>query len=205
MTGMDRASLRDELKASLMDAANAFTDPGDFDRHLDRAAGDLPRRRPLVLTGSLTLKANQAAYTPVPTDLVRPVFSRWANSERVDRPPWAKDHPPPRPRVTLVNEDGTRKLHVTPVPTASELATFGDTLQYDYDARYTIADAAEDTTVRPEDRWLLLLRAQAEAMGELAIKNVDRPVRVGTEGGAQSANGTPAGLRQRLMQEFQAA
>lgn len=202
---MDRATLRDELKASLLNAAEAFTDPADFDRHLDRAASDLSRRRPLRLTASLTLKANQAAYTPVPDDLVRPVFTRWANSERIDRPPWAKKHPPPRPRITLVNEGGTRELRVTPVPTATELATFGDTLQYDYEARYTIGESDADTTVKPEDRWLLLLRAQAEAMGELAMKNVDRPVRVGTEGGSQSANATPAGLRERFMKEFLAA
>lgn len=202
---MDRATLRDDLKASLMSAADAFTDPGDFDRFLDVAAQDLPRRRPLTLTGSLTLKANQVAYTPVPADLVRPVFTRWGNQERLARAPWAANYPPARPRVTLVDEGGTRKLHVAPVPNATQIAEFGDTLEYDYSARYTISDTAEETTVRAEDRWLLLLRAQAEAAKDLALKNVDRPVQVGTEGGARERNGTPSGLRKLLMEEFLAA
>lgn len=202
---MDRASLRDDLKASLHESGKAFTDPDDFDRFLDRAAQDLPRRRPLTLTAELTLKANQREYTPVPADLVRPVFTRWANGARLKRPPWVAGHPPPRPRVTLVNQSGGRALLVNPLPTASELAEHGETLQYDYEATYTIGDQAADTTVRPEDRWLLLLRAQAEACKELALKNVDRPVQVGSEGGSTSANGTPAGLHERLMQEFKAA
>jgi hypothetical protein len=202
---MDRDTLRADLKASLHDAADAFTDPDDFDRFLDRAAQDLPRRRPLTLTAEITLKANQNEYTPVPADLVHPVFTRWANGARLKRSPWVANYPPARPRVTLVNQSDGQALLVSPLPTASELAEHGETLQYDYEAQYTIGDQAADTTVRAEDRWLLLLRAQAEACKELALKNIDRPVQVGSEGGSPSANGTPAGLHERLMKEFKAA
>lgn len=202
---LDRATLREDLKVSLHESAQAFTDPDDFDRLLDRAAQALVQRRPLTRTAELTLKANQNEYTPVPDDLVRPGFTRWANGERLKRAPWVAGHPPPRPRVTLVDGENGRALLVNPLPTASELAEHGQMLRYDYEARYTIADAAADTTVRPEDRWLLLLRAQAEACKELALKNIDRPVRVGSENSSQSSNGTPSGLYERLMREFRAA
>ena len=107
--------------------------------------------------------------------------------------------------MTLVNEGGTSKRHVATVPCAADLAKHGETLRYDYSARYTISDTAADTTVRPEDRWLLLLRAQAECMKELAMKNIDRPVQIGDNAPGQAKNSTPAALRERLMQEFMAA
>jgi len=198
---MDRASLRADLQSSLRNAAEEFDD-ADLDRHLDRAAEDLPRRRRLVLSASIALQADTAEYDSVPTDLVRPVFSRWANSARLKKAPWVTDYPPQRPRVTLVQTSGGRKLHVTPTLTATELAKHGETLQYDYEARYTIADAAADTTVKAEDRWLLLLRAQAESVRELALKNIDRPISVGDKAGRQTRNDTPGSLYQLLMEDF---
>ena len=66
-----------------------------------------------------------------------------------------------------------------------------------------MADAAAQTTVPEHSRSLLLLRAQAEACRELALRNVSKPVTMRDAVGSQPRNGTPSALYQMLLAEFE--
>jgi hypothetical protein len=208
MTGtMSQADLVADLKSSLQDVADVFTasNDADFVRHIERAAHDLIRVHPHVLAGTLTLTADLGTY-PAPPDLVRVHRTRWADSYRGQQ--WDRDWPGPFPRVSVVRNGANKLLFLTPAPNARQIAVLGQTFPYDYCAHHLIGENAVDTTVDTADRSLLLLRAQAEAMKELALRNLAKPVSLGPPGasvGSMPKNGSPAGLYELLMSEFQAA
>ncbi len=66
-----------------------------------------------------------------------------------------------------------------------------------------MATTDSDTTVPDEHRGLLLLRAQAEAMQELAARNIAKPVQLRDGQGGAPRNGVPAALHAQLMDAFE--
>lgn len=192
-----------DLKASLQDAADVFTaaDDADFKRHLKHAALDFVRVRPRTLLGELTLTADEALYA-LPADLHCFKSPLWGTRSARQ---WEKNYPGPLPRPLVIEVEGEQRLQLTPAPSAHQISVLGETYQYWYLAAHAIGDAAADTTIRAADRALLLLRAQAEAMKEMTIRNVKKPlaVRDGVVGVVR--NGTPAALYQALMQDFERA
>ena len=82
--------------------------------------------------------------------------------------------------------------------------TVWDILFY-YFGVHAIGSAAVDTTVSAPDRALLLLRAQAEAMRELAMRNVVKPQQMRDGYTSMPRNGTPAALFESLLAEFKGA
>jgi len=204
---MARQDLRDDLRDSLQDAASVFRPDGDpvFDRFLDLAALDFHRIRPRRIEGALTLVADQHDYT-APADLVVPLMHFWGVSERRQRKPWNADYPDTLPSMTMVEDaSGNKLLRLDPAPTATQIADLGASMTYLYRAGHVVGDAAAQTSVSPGDRGLLLLRAQAEACKELAMRNSAKPVSMRDGLNQTPRNATPAALYEALMREFRAA
>lgn len=200
---MSQADLVADLKASLNDAAGVFTAAADADfiRHLDLSALDLSRFRPRTLLGSITLTADKYDY-PAPADFLSYKTAIWGTTRAQ---PWEKNWPGKLPDARVAENAGARELHLLPAPTESQIAILGAVYKFYYFARHAISATAASTSVQPGDRGLLLLRAQAEAMKELAARNAKKPVQMrdGISGGTK--NGTPAYLFEALMEQFERA
>ena len=205
MAGMGQAELVADLKAILMDAAGKFTAPSDADfvRHLDIAALDLGRFRPRTLVGEITLVADQPNY-PAPDDLLDVKLPIWGTREKRARHPWNSDWPGPLPRLSVVENGGQRELWLSPPPSAAQIADLGSAYRFFYFAGHVVDADAAKTSVQPGDRHLLLIRAAAEAMQELAHNGVTKPVQLGSAGvGSMPKNGTPGALAESLLKQFQ--
>lgn len=202
---MSQADLVEDLKSALHDAADIFlaASDGDFKRLLDLAAADLGRFRLRTLVGSLLLQADKYNYL-APADLIRPKFPMWGVAEKRNIKPYARNWPGRLPQLLLVEAaGGVRELHLDPPPTQAQIVQFGASYRYYYFAAHKIAAVAAETSVQPYDRDLLLLRASAEAMREMAVRNSKKPVNL--RDGMMNAprNQTPAALADWLMEEFE--
>lgn len=197
---MSRADLVSDLKASLRDAASTFTAAADADfvRHLDKAAADMHRVRPRTLVGEVTLEAGLGEYD-APADMLRYKSPIWGADRLRNSNPWDRDWTGPLPRVRGI--DGNL-LSFYPAPSSTQIQLLGSTFRFYYVARDAIGTQAADTTISADDRDLLLLRAQAEAMLELSMRDSVRPVQVGGGFGQQAKTGTPAALHEKLMTEW---
>lgn len=200
---MTRADLVADLKASLQDAAKVFTaaNDADFSRHLDAAALDMGRVRPRTLLGTITLVAEQYNYT-APADLLSYKSDLWGiPGRRIN--PWETSYPGRLPDVRSAVSGAVRELHFLPAPTAAQITSLGATFRFYYFAAHSIGATAADTTLHAGDRGLLLLRAQAEAMKEMAMRNIAKPVQMRDGLSQGPRNGTPSALFAELMRMFE--
>jgi hypothetical protein len=199
---MSRADLIADFKASLHDAAGVFNAAADadFSRMLDVAALDMGRVRPRQMRGSITVTAETAEYA-APAGLVAYRYDSWSAGKMPL--PWEANHPGPLPRVSYVETDAGKRLVFEPAPSALMVALFGATFPFHYLAGHVIGTAAADTSVAAADRGLLLLRAQAEAMREMAMRNMNKPVQLRDGLTGVSRNSTPTFLHGALMAEFE--
>lgn len=190
-----------DYRASLHDASKVFSDDGkDLLRHLRTACREVGRhKRPRTLTAEVTLVADQVEYSGVPDDLLLPKISQWGH---VNTKPWLMPRDPLP--VIRVLDGTTRKLTLSPPPTSAQIAAFGSTYVYYYLAAHTLDETEDTTTIAEQDRDLVVLRAQAEAMRELAIRDAGKPVslRGGAASGSAPKVGTPAALYQSLLAEW---
>lgn len=198
---LSMADLAADLKASLMLAAGAFTsaDDGDFQRHLNQAALAFAKVRPRTLVGELALVADQSDYA-APNDFHSFKSSLWGSGRRWQ--PWESNDPGRLPDVRDVEINGARRLYLEPAPSAFQITILGAAFKFYYFANHVIASDTAQTTIKAGDRALLLLRAQAEAMRELAMRNLNKPVQMREAGSFQTRNGTPSFLYQALMEDF---
>jgi hypothetical protein len=204
MSTMSRTDLVISLQSMLMDSADRFDDPDDFDRQLNAAAADLSRVRPRVISAELTLIADECFYT-APTDLIVPIALDWGTNELRSRLPWNTNWLGRIPRIRALTTSGVKKLMLIPAPTAYQISELGQTASYRYSAVYVIGSEAADTTVEEKDRPLLLLRALAEAMQDLASRGVSKPVTLGGKAGLSvPKNGAPSVLAEQLLKRFEA-
>lgn len=201
--GMNRDDLVQSHKYQLNDAASVFTnsDDEDFRRHLVNAALDLGRVCPRKLRGSVTLVAAQPNYS-VPATVLRVASSPWGTTELKNGKPWETDYVGRLPRPRLDGDADELELWLDPAPSARQIELLGATYPYVYLAAHEIGEEASGTSVRPEHRALLLMRAAAEACLELAFRGSKKPVQL--RDGMQSAprNGTPAALYEQIMEQF---
>lgn len=201
---MSEADLVTDFKAMLNDAAEVFVAAADadFKRHLAGAALDFGRIRRRTLVGTFTLIADKYNY-PAPADMLWPKFALWGVAEKRGIKPYDREYPGRLPRLHLV-EDPTagRELHLDPAPSAAQIAQFGASYRYYYYAGHQISATAAQTTIQPADRDLLLLRAAAEAMKELALRNSKKPVQLRDGLNSAPKNSTPAALADWLLKEF---
>lgn len=201
---MNQQDLVDDLKSSLHDAAGVFSEANDgaFKRHLNHAAEDFHRVQPRIRNGALTLVADQSAYA-APADLIRIHLRLWGKAERRKYKPWESLHPGRLPDASVVEGASGREIHLTPAPTGVQIDVAGASYDFLYVAAHVIDAAAENTTVKAHNRGLLLLRAQAEAMKELASRNMHKPVQLRDGVSGAPSNGHPAALYDQLMKRFE--
>lgn len=203
---MSKADLVADLKASLQSAADVFVaeNDADFNRHIDAAAMDMGRFRRRTLLGEITVIADQTSYA-APNDLIAFKSALWGN-ERITKP-WESNWPGRLPDVSLAESLGNvandYDLLLIPAPTAHQISVLGSSFKFYYYAGHAVGANAADTTIKLIDRGLLLLRAQAEAMKEMAMRNLGKPVQMrdGISNGPR--NGTPAALYGQLMESFE--
>lgn len=202
---MTRADLVADLKASLQDAAKVFTatNDADFSRHLDAAALDMGRVRPRTMLGTVTLVAEQFNYT-APADLLSYKSDLWGiPGRRIN--PWETTYPGRLPDVRSAVSGATRELHFLPAPTTAQITVLGSAFKFYYFAAHSIGATAADTTMQAGDRGLLLLRAQAEAMKEMSMRNIAKPVSMRDGLSQGTRNGTPQYLFEQLLKMFEGA
>lgn len=200
---LSRADLVADLKASLHDAVSVFTaaNDADFGRLLDVAALDFGRVRPRTMLGALALVADQDFYT-APADFLSYKSALWG----IKRPvPWDKNYVGRLPDVRTSLNGAVRELHFLPAPTDIQISVLGSAFKFYYFAGHVIGASATDTTILAGDRGLLLLRAQAEAMKEMSIRNSGKPVSMRDGISSMSRNGTPSYLYEMLMKDFEKA
>lgn len=201
--GMSLRDLVNDLKRSLQDAGDQFNAAGDedFERHLAVAAVALQDKRPRTLLGQVPLAAG---HERVPLALAN--FHRYKTHVWGSRAPapWDPAYPGALPRVCAVNEGNAWVLVFDPPPTERHIATYGSTFRFWYFGRHVIGTDAAQTTLAPSDRPLLLLRAQAEAMLELALRHVHKPVSLRDGYSGAPRNSTPASLHEALMRQYEA-
>ncbi len=197
---MSQADLVADHKAALMDSADVFTAAADADfiRHLDAAALALSRHRPRTLLGQLELVADQAGYA-APGDFQVFKAALWGNTTAR---PWEKSWPGRIPSAHAVEVGGVTEIHLDPAPTAAQISLLGSAYKFFYFAKHVISTTSASTTVRPGDRGLLLLRAQVEAMKEMAMRNIKKPVQLRDGIASAPRNGTPAALFEMLTGLF---
>ncbi len=202
---MSKADLVADLKATLHDVAGVFesaTDDSAFERFLDHALPDFGLKRPLTRLGQVTLVGGENRY-PL-TDITD--FSSYKTDQwGADRPlpkPWDPCYPGARPRVYAIKDTTGWALVFDSAPTALQIGVLGGTFKFWYFARHVIATEAVNTTVSEQDRGLLLLRAQVEAMRELAIHQANKPVRMNDGLSGTPRNSTPAALHRALLDLF---
>lgn len=200
---MSIPDLVEDLKAILMDASNAFTKPTDFQRHLTVATFDLARVRPRTVLGTLTLVADQPNYA-APADLLKPKSSTWGTAQRRQFKPWEEGYPGRLPSISVVENAGALQLWLDPAPSLSQILTFGAAYPYFYLARHQLAEVENQTTIALADKPLLLVRATAQALQELAHNKYTKPVQLGGAGvPSMPKNGTAAALADQMMDLFE--
>ena len=204
--GMALADLVTDLKASLHDSAGVFKSPGDadFQRFLQQALPDMQFKRPLSRLATVSLVADQSRYAMPVTDFAAYKVSEWADPRRAPKP-WEPGYPGSVPRVTTEWDGATWWVVMDPAPTAALLGCYGASMRFWYFARHVLGTVEVDTTVNALDRGLLLLRAQVEAMKEMAIRNVSKPVQMRDGLSGTPRNSTPSALAEQLLSEFREA
>lgn len=205
---MSQADLVTDLTQILNSVKSKFpgiTGDADFDfkRHLDISADDLSRVKPRTLIGSAILVAGQTNYA-APADVRSLKFSLWGTLQRRSRKPWQSNWPGKMPTLTLTDNGNISEIYLSPAPTAEQIADLSSDYKFYYFATHKIDVAANNTTVPVRDRALLLIRATAQAMTELAHHNLASPVQLGNSGiGSMPKNGTPGALSVMLMTLFE--
>lgn len=192
-----------DFKASLSDAAGQFRAPADADfaRLLGVALLDMQAKRPITKAAEVSLFAEQARYALVLDDFAAIKTHMWASPAQTPRP-WEPSYPGAVPRVSAQWDGVAWWLEFSPAPTARQLLVWGGVFKFWYFARHVLSETPGATTVNPHDRSLLILRAQAEAMRELAMRNIVKPQAMRDGYTGQPRNGTPSALFEMLMAEF---
>ena len=197
---MNRPDLLKAYSDSLLDSQRAFK-ADDFGRHMDTALRELAQFRPRRVLAELNSMPMQREYE-CPADLIEVLATHYGRAEKAQRQPWDAGYPTQRlPEVTVqYRADGSRYLQVFPAPSYQLLAQIGTVVGYEYSAGHVVTDSYSSLT--PVLVHLAILRAQAEAMRELAMRNSSMPTQVKDSLTNTPANGTPSYLYQLLMDEF---
>jgi hypothetical protein len=200
---MSEADLVADLKASLFDTANVFESEqdADFKRFLAQALPDMGVKRPITRLGSLTLVQDQPRFQVLEADFAQLKVDLWRDTTKLPKP-WDPCYPGALPRVCAERDGAAWWIALDPPPSAAHLNALGVNFKFYYFALHAIGTAAEATTVAAVDRGLLLLRAQAEAMLALAMRNAGKPVQLRDGLSGVARNSTPAALHEVLLRRF---
>lgn len=203
---MSEADVLADLQLSLGDAGKSVfvaAAEGDFRRFLKVALVAMQAKRPRTLLGQVTIAADEARFPIVLADFAQYKTHVWGS--RAPRP-WDPSYPGALPRVGAAHDSAGWAIVFDPPPTAAHIATYGSAFKFWYFGTHSLGlDSEAESTLAPADRPLLLLRAQAEAMREMSMRNVNKPVSLRDGFSGTPRNSTPAALFQVLLQEFEAA
>lgn len=188
---MNVATLTTHLKTSLGDSDESFQD--DLLRLLTVALDDYSRYKPLTLNASCRISPGKQTYD-VPPDFLSFKHTFWGQSTT---PLWSnKPQPLGRPLST------PQGLQFQQPITPAHIQHYGANYAYLYFAKHKILDNG-DLTLRA-DHDLLVMRAQAQAMLELALHNADKQAAAHQHIGNQSSNSKPMHIHDMLMATFKA-
>lgn len=190
-----RAAFLARYKASLLDSVRAFAD-ADLERHAETALAALSHIKPKLCVTWVQLAAGRNLY-PCPANCRAVQAAYWGRSHKAHSQPWQDDAVGRLPEWSVTyNEAGERFLRAHPAPSVRQLDILGSIAEIEYRADWRWDE------VRGMEN-LLLLRAQAEAMRELAAKNATTAYNIREGISATPKNGTPAYLYEQLLQEFE--
>lgn len=191
-----------DLKETLHDAATVFESDDDaaFKRFLVQALPDMETKRPLTRLGGVELQAGLPRYSLANV----PDFAAYKTHlwDRCMPRPWEPGYPGALPRVSAARDDGQWWLLFDPAPTWKHIGVLGYSFRFWYFGRHVLGAVDENTTIAEADRGLLLLRAQVEAMRELAMRNAGKPVQMRDGISGVARNSTPAALYEQLLRVF---
>ena len=205
---MSMLDLVADLKRSLHDSANVFANnpdkqDADFERFLKQALPDMGWKRSLTRLGQVTLTAGEGRYCLAAyPDFGNYKTHLWEKSSTYPNA-WEPGYPGALPRVTSVRDETTAWLVFDPAPSSQHISLRGSVFRFYYFGQHVIGEDAQDTTVALVDRGLLILRAQAEAMLELAMRNSTKPVQLRDGISGTPRNSTPSALHEQLLRMFQ--
>lgn len=195
-----RPVLTDTLTASLLDSASQFK-PEDLQRHVNVAFAELCRFSPRVVFAELELVAGQGQY-PCPAALSGVLSHDWGRDAKASLQPWSDGWPGELPVMQVgFDGDGARVLQLRPTPSSRQIGLLGSRMPYRYSSRHILTDSA--SSLSDEDAQLLILRAQAEAMRELAMHHASKPFQLRDGISSTPRNGMPGYLYSVLMAEFE--
>lgn len=204
---MSQTDLVADLKRSLHDTAAVFDAAADADfvRFLNQALPDMGWKRSRTLVGQVVLVAGVADYGLADyPDFYGYKAHLWEpTAGRLH--PWEPGWPGAVPRISAYRNGSGNWLAFDPAPNAEHIALRGSVCKFYYMASHSVGADAADTTVAVLDRGLLLLRAQAEAMLELTLRNVAKPVQLRDGLSGTPRNSTPRALFDALLAQFMEA
>lgn len=197
---MNLSSFTAQYKASLLDSVRAFAE-ADYPRHVATALAALSSVKPQRRMAIVRLEPGRSLYL-CPADLTRVHACWWGRSHKAHGRPWDDDYPGALPEwrvvTTAANE---RLLRCHPAPSGKQLLVLGNACEIEYHADHVLTE--NECSLDAEELDLLLLRAQAEAMRELSMKNATTAYQLREGISATPKNGTPAYLYQELLAEFE--
>lgn len=196
-------NLRNEILAryaeSLLDSKRAFSDT-DLPRHLDAALSALSEVRPQCKITLLNLVADRSIY-PCPDDLLKVNKCLYGLNVKNSQNPWDDWYVGCLPHWHVFkNNNNQRVLFANPAPTTLQLTIIGPECEIIYCAGHVLAD--DECSLNKDEIGLLILRAQAEAMREISMKNTTQSYQLREGISSTPQNGTPAYLYKTLMEEF---
>lgn len=205
---MSQADLVASLRASLHDAASVFVGEGaevdtQFERFLQQALPDMQAKRPATRLGTVVIAANFPRFAVGAGNPGFAAFKTYLWGDGCTIKPWDPAYPGALPRVTASFEAQQWWLMFSPAPTARQISAHGTDFDFWYYAAHAIGILAADTTINLQDRGLLILRAQVEAMRELSIRNAAKPVAMRDGLSGQPRNSTAAALYTELLKHFE--
>jgi hypothetical protein len=205
VAGRTEGEVLADLKASLGDAAGSFAAAGDadFKRHLRVALVAMQEKRPRTLVGEVQLTADQPSYSLAAVPAFAAYKSLIWGGKRIR--PWEPFYPGALPRVQAVQDSGSYTLFFDPPPSSAHVAAFGTACKFWYWAEHSLGATAAACTLAAADLPLLVLRAQAEAMRELSLRNSQKVVQMRDGYSGAPRNVTPAALYAALLKEWQDA
>ena len=200
-----RAALAQTLRSSLHDAALAFGEDAEvFDRCVSTALKAYTRLRPHRLQLAVPWSFGGPDHD-IPADVQRVAVVQWSDRV-VDQ--WLDTGqlaPPAVLQASIVQVSSGSQLRLA-APLhgkAPRAGTVYVTLHTVHTLPYDDVDETPQT-VTDADEDLLLLRAQVEAMRELAARGITKPVTLRDGQSQGPRNGTPASMQGQLLAEFKA-
>lgn len=201
---MSEADLVEDLKRSLHDCASVFNAPehADFKRFLKQALPDMAWKRPRTMLGQVTLSANEPRFSLAALpDFASYKMHAWQITGYCPQL-WEAGYAGAVPRVSSHKDATGHWLAFEPAPSVAHITLRGSVFKFYYFTNHSISTVANDTTVALVDRALLLLRAQAEAMLELQLRNASKPVQLRDGLSGTPRNSTPSALHATLLALF---